>query len=104
MKASGITRKDAFVAAGLSAVSVGAAVGLLMLAEFGASQWALIGLLAWLLTAGLPTLIPVLVLASIWPGPSFGAFVVSAIVVSFVLYLVVIVMIRRFVASRRSAA
>ena len=82
-----MSRKDIFLAGGLCLSSLVAGGAALVFAEFGAPVWVFVGLLAWLLTAGLPTLTSVLLLARYWPGPSFGAFILSAIVLSFLAQL-----------------
>ena len=89
-----MTGRDIFLAGGLCLSSLVAGVTALIFAEFGAPTWVFVGLLAWLLTAGLPTLTSVLLLARYWPGPSFGAFILSAIVLSFLAQLGAIAGIR----------
>ena len=56
--------------------------GALVLAEFGGPVWVFAVLLAWLLTFGLPTLVAVLLLAWFWPGPSFQAYLLSAVLLA----------------------
>jgi hypothetical protein len=94
-------KKDLLLSALLSLVSLAAGAIALILAEFGASVWLFVGLLAWLLTFGLPTLVSVLLLARFWPGPSFQAFVISAVLVSFLVQFAAVAGIRRGRAWRR---
>src|SRR5262249_30647652 len=77
--------------------SLAAGVVALLLAEFGAPQWVFILLLVWLLTFGLPTLAAVLILAASWPGPSFGAYVLSAASLAFLFQLGAVWGVRRAV-------
>ena len=74
--------KDIVLSGLLALASLAAGATALALAEFGAPAWAFVALLTWLATLGLPTLTSVLLLARFWPGPSFQAFVISAVVVS----------------------
>jgi hypothetical protein len=84
-----------------SALSLAAGASALLLAEFGAPVWVFAGLLAWLVTLGLPTLVSVLLLARFWPGPSFGAFLVAAVLVSFLSQLAMVSGIRQARTRRR---
>lgn len=94
---------DIVLASALCLLSLGVGAGALMLAEFGASAWVFALLLTWLVTIGLPTLMAVLVLATFWPGPSFLAYVVSAIIAALFLQWGMVVAIRRgFTRRRRS--
>lgn len=95
--------KTILLSACLTLASLTAGAAALMLAEFGAPIWIFIGLLGWLLTLGLPTLVSVLLLTRFWPGPSFLSFVVGAGVLSFLTQFVVISIIRRARVRRRAA-
>jgi len=68
-------------------VSLVAATGAVVLADFGAPWWVFALLLAWLLTIGLPTTLALLLTASLWgrvPGLwGLGGFVVCGAVLSF---------------------
>lgn len=75
-----------------------------MLAEFGAPAWVFVVLFAWLLSVGLPTLAAVLVLAGFWPGPSFGAYLVSVVILAFCLQLGAFWGIRRGIRKWRLRA
>ncbi len=66
----------------LCLLSLAAGAGALVLAEFGGPVWVFAVLLAWLLTFGLPTLVAVLLLAWFWPGPSFQAYLLSAVLLA----------------------
>lgn len=71
--------RRALVSAGLTLLSLAGGAAAILLSEFGgAPAWLLGLLLGWLCTGGLPTLVSVLVLASVWPGPSLLAFVTAA--------------------------
>jgi len=65
--------------------------------------WVFVILLAWLVTVGLPTLVPVLLLARFWPGPSFQAFVISAVVLAMFFQWSAVVGIRWGLSKRRVA-
>jgi hypothetical protein len=94
--------KNILIAGGLSVLSLAAGAAVLLLAEFGAPAWVFLGLLGWLVTAGLPTLVSVLLLTRFWPGPSFGAFLVCAVLLSFLSQLAMVSAIRRARARRRA--
>ena len=94
--------KNLLLSACLTLASLAAGAAALVLAEFGAPIWIFAGLLAWLLTLGLPTLMSVLLLTRFWPGPSFLSFVVWAGVLSFLTQFAVISSIRRARARRRA--
>ena len=87
---------------GLSLASLSAGAGVIVLAEFGVSPWIFAVLLTWLVTLGLPTLVSILLLVRFWPGPSFAAFVVMSMLLSFLSQFVAISAIRRLHAMRRS--
>jgi hypothetical protein len=89
------------ISAGLSLASLSAGAAVLIVAEFGAPSWIFVALLTWLVTFGLPTLVSVLLLARFWPGPSFLAFVVTAVLLSVVFHFAAIAAIRRIRAARR---
>ena len=76
----------------LLSLTTGAAA--LLLAEFGAPVWVFVVLFAWLLTLGLPTLVGVLLLAQFWQGPSFQAYLLSAILLAFFFQLTTVSGIR----------
>jgi hypothetical protein len=70
----------------LALVSLAAGGALVLLAEFGRTpQWLLAVLLVWLATAGLPTVIAVVGLAGVWPGPSLPVFLLAATVLAMAL-------------------
>jgi hypothetical protein len=94
--------KNILIAGGLSVLSLAAGAAALLLAEFGAPVWVFLGLLGWLVTVGLPTLVSVLLLTRFWPGPSFGAFLVCAVLLSFLSQLAMVSAIRRARARRRA--
>lgn len=95
-------RKNLFLAGTLSFVSLLAGASALVLAELGAPVYFFLPLLAWLLTAGLPTLAAVLLLASVWPGPSFGLFVAVAAVLAFLFQWAAVGTIRQTLRRRRT--
>ena len=88
-------------AALLSVLSLIAGAAALILAEFGAPVWLLAGLVTWLVTIGLPTLVSVLLLARFWPGPSFQTFVLSAIVLACLFQFAALAGLRWILARRR---
>lgn len=94
--------RQLLLSAGLSLASLSAGAGVLVLAEFGASPWIFIVLLTWLVTLGLPTLVSVLLVVRFWPGPSFAAFVVMSMLLSFLSHFLAISAIRRVRAIRGS--
>jgi hypothetical protein len=83
-----LTRHPVWWSAVATLLSLVAAVGALVLADFGAPWWVFALLLAWLLTIGLPTTLALLLTASLWgriPGLwGMGGFVVCVAVLSFV--------------------
>ena len=87
--------KDVLVAGVLCLLSLTAGSAALLLAEFGAPVWVFVVLLAWLLTLGLPTLAGVLLLARFWQGPSFQAYLLSAVLLGFFFQLGAVSGIRR---------
>ncbi len=79
----------------LCLLSLTAGAAALLLAEFGAPVWVFVVLFAWLLTLGLPTLVAVLLLAWFWQGPSFQAYLLSAVLLAFFFQLGAVLGIRR---------
>ena len=79
--------KNILLSGFLCVTSLLAGAAALILAEFGAPVWIFVGLLTWLVTVGLPTLAAVVILATLWPGPSFRAFLVTAILFAWVFQL-----------------
>lgn len=96
-------RKTFRVAGALWFASLLAGSSALIAAEFGASVYLHVLLLGWLLTVGLPTLAAVVMLASVWPGPSLGMFVVVAAVLAFGAQFAAVWTVRRLLARRRAA-
>jgi len=88
-------RKNLLLTSVLSFLSLIAGACALIVAEFGGPVLILIPLLVWLLTLGLPTLAAVLLTARFWPGPSLGAFVVTAALLAFVLQFAAVWAVRR---------
>jgi hypothetical protein len=93
--------KNTLLSAVLTALSLAAGAGALILAEFGAPAWMLVLLLGWLITVGLPTLLGVLVLAGLWQGPSFRVFVLVSILSSLLLQTLAVIAFRRAAAGWR---
>ena len=87
-------KKTLLVALLLWLLSLIAGAAAILLAEFGAPVWLFVFLLGWLLTFGLPTLSAVLLLVRIWDGPSFQAFLVSAVLLAFVFQLTAVWLVR----------
>jgi hypothetical protein len=81
------TRHPVWWSVAATLVSLLAAAGAVVLADFGAPWWVFALLFAWLLTIGLPTTLALLLTASLWgrvPGLwGMGGFVVCAAALSF---------------------
>jgi len=90
-----------------TAVSLGAAGGAVVLADFGAPWWAFALLLIWLLTIGLPTTLALLLTASLWgriPGLyGMGGFVICVAALAFVAQALCFAGAARLVSRLRSA-
>ena len=71
----------------------------LFLAEFGAPAWVFVLLFAWLLTVGQSTFSAVLLLARFWQGPSFQAYILSAVLLAFLFQLGAVWCIRKGIKS-----
>ena len=86
-------------------LSLAAGVTALLLANFGEPMWYFIILFAWLLTAGLPTFVSVVFIASVWNGLPFWAFPVAASFSALLLQCGAVLLIRWgfFQMSRKSA-
>jgi len=82
------TRHPVWCSAPATLVSLVAAAGAVVLADFGAPWWVFALLLAWLLTIGLPTTLALLLTATLWgqvPGLwGMGGFVACVAGLSFV--------------------
>ena len=91
---------DLLIGGALCLLSLIAGAGALASAEFGAPAWVLLVLLAWLLTIGLPTLAAVLLLAGFWPGPSFAAFLLSAVFLALLAQFGAVHAVRRVTTAR----
>ena len=68
------------------------------LADFGTLRWLLLLLLAWLLTAGLPTTLAVVTLAGLWRDLPFGAFIAAAFVLGLVFQTAALWLVPRITA------
>ena len=71
-------------------------------ADFGASAWVFVMLLAWLLTVGLPTTFGVVTVVSLWSGGGLGAFLAVAAGVGFLFQTGAVGGSRRLWAYRRA--
>ena len=100
----GPSRYDVLLGGALCLATVAVLGGALAAAEFGAPAWALVLLLAWLLTLGLPSTAVVLLLARFWQGPSFPVFLLSAFLCAWLFQVSAVWGIRRIATGRRRAA
>lgn len=94
---------DTAVAGALTVLALAAGGAALMCAEFGGPVWMLVALLVPVLTIGAPSAAAVLLLASVWPGPSFRAFLISSVVLAFGFQLSSVALIRRWRRRARAA-
>ena len=69
----------------------------LLIAELGGPLWILLALLVPLVTVGLPSLVAVLLLASMWPGPSAQAFLIAAAILAFCFQFAAVALLRKYV-------
>ncbi len=86
--------KGVFVAGMLWMLSLTAGATAIVLAEFGAPVWVFVGLFAWLLIPGLPTLVAVLLVTQSWQGPSFQAYLLTAALLAFFFQLAAVLATR----------
>jgi hypothetical protein len=104
---AGFTRHPVWWSVVATVVSLLAAAGAVVLADFGAPWWVFALLLAWLLTIGLPPTLAVLLTASLWgriPGLyGMGGFVVCVAALSFVAQALCFAGAARLVSKVRSA-
>lgn len=97
-------KRTFFIAFTLCALSLIAAVAAIVLAQFGAPTWVFLGLFAWLLTAGLPTLAAVLLVVKFWEGLPLGPFLVAAALLALTFQWAAVCLFRRgwsHLASRK---
>ena len=76
-------------------------VAAFLLANFGASKWIFVVMFAWMATLGLPTLVAVLMLASLWHNLPFAAFLVCAATLAFLFQLAAVWLVQRLLRNRR---
>ena len=79
------------------------AAAALVFADFGASAWVFVLLLAWILTIGLPTTLAVVTVASFWSGGGLGPFLGVAAGVSLLFQTAALYGIRRLWEHWRGA-
>lgn len=87
-------------------ISISTAIVVLVLADFGGPPWIFVMCGLWLCSLGLPTTVTLLALASLWGNlpllgtPSLSAFMVSAMILSFIAQMLCFLLLRGFLNRR----